>query len=483
MSDPSSSNPGPAARRFRRGGGTPGPARRGHVDDGADRRRRDPPSRGGPRDVHRSTPGSSVPSSPSGDGSNQAGPAADARFVSRSRPSSRCSADADGPLAVRDETWAWALSLRSADGHLGHLVVAADRQPTGPELALLREVAHETGIALMNARTHALERAAVTQLLAVNTALTESVAALERSNAIHHRLARAAFEGGGQQRIADTLHELTGHPVAIEDAYGNLRAWGGPSRPSAYPKDPPRRRAELLRRMERSEHPLRDGDRLVAVSGQGDSCGVLALCDGGVAGPEDVIALEHAARVLEIELVRLQEAVADDSRQRRDLLEELLTRRQRRTRPGERAGSRVRPRADPPCARRGRRSPTRRRRRRGPAPGSGPSSAHHRNGEPARQPRLGGRRAGPRGRSARRGVGALPLRGGARGPRGPLPGRGRRSLHPHGRLPTFLPPGPVGDPDPGGDGCGPSSRRLREPGGLPALQRAEPTSERSRTSS
>ena len=233
--------------------------------------------------------------------------------------------DEDGSIALNDQAWGWALALRTASGHLGHLVVAAGRRPSDPELRLLRAVAHETGIALTNARSHVRERDAVTRLLAVNTELNKSVAALERSNAIHHRLTLAAFEGGGQQRIADTLHELTGHPVAIEDAYGNLRAWAGAAPPVAAPKDPPDRRAELLRRAERSEQPLRDGARLVTVSGHGDRCGLLALCDGGAAGPEDEVALQHAARVLEIELLRQQEAAADDRRQRRELVEELLT--------------------------------------------------------------------------------------------------------------------------------------------------------------
>ena len=42
---------------------------------------------------------------------------------------------------------------------------------------------------------------------------------------IHDRLTRVALEGQGQEGIAQAVHGLTGYPVAIEDRFGNLRAW------------------------------------------------------------------------------------------------------------------------------------------------------------------------------------------------------------------------------------------------------------------
>ncbi len=231
---------------------------------------------------------------------------------------------AGGPIAIGSETWGWAFPLRTVDGLLGHLVVAADAEPSESTQFILRALAQETGIALMNARTHANERANATQLRIVNTALAESVAALERSNAIHDRLARVAFEGQGQRSIAEVLHELTGYSVAVEDAYGNLRAWAGPGCPVPYPKEPRARRTELLRRVELEGTPLREGDQLVAIAGTGDSRGVLVLHDGGDAGPQDRIAFEYGATVLAMELARTQEAADDDARLRRDLVDDLL---------------------------------------------------------------------------------------------------------------------------------------------------------------
>ena len=52
-----------------------------------------------------------------------------------------------------------------------------------------------------------------------------------------------------------TVHEVTGYPVAIEDRFGNLRAWAGPHCPDPYPKDPPARREQMLRRAIREVYP------------------------------------------------------------------------------------------------------------------------------------------------------------------------------------------------------------------------------------
>ena len=64
---------------------------------------------------------------------------------------------------------------------------------------------------------------------------------------IHERLTAVAAAGEGSAGIAQALHDLTGLPVAIEDRYGNLRAWAGPDRPDPYPKPPATTREQLLR--------------------------------------------------------------------------------------------------------------------------------------------------------------------------------------------------------------------------------------------
>ena len=145
----------------------------------------------------------------------------------------------------------------------------AEQEPTASEQFLLRVLAQQTGVALANSRTHSRERAIASELRVTNAALAQTVQALERLTQIHDRFTRVALDGSGQEGIALALHELTGYPVAVEDRYGNLRAWAGPNRPEPYPKDPPARRDQMLRRALREGRPIREGGRLV-VAGVGD---------------------------------------------------------------------------------------------------------------------------------------------------------------------------------------------------------------------
>jgi DNA-binding PucR family transcriptional regulator len=224
-----------------------------------------------------------------------------------------------GRVVFRDEPWAWALPLRGREGHVGYFLVSAAEEPSGPEQFLVRVLAQQTGVALANDRVHAKERAA-------NVALAETVRALQQTTRIHDRFTRVAVAGEGREGIARAVHELTGYPVAVEDRYGNLRAWAGPNRPEPYPKDPAARREQMLRRALRDGRPVREGGRLLAIaSPAADVLGVLALVDPArTAGDQELIALEHGATVLAMELARLRSLAEAELRVRRDLVEELL---------------------------------------------------------------------------------------------------------------------------------------------------------------
>jgi DNA-binding PucR family transcriptional regulator len=232
-----------------------------------------------------------------------------------------------GRLTIPGEFWSWALPVPGSGGAGGYFVVAADEEPTGPEQFLLRVLAQQTGVALANARLHARERATAEELRTANAVLAETVRALEHTTRIHDRVTRVAVAGEGQEGIARAVHELTGYPVAVEDRYGNLRAWAGPNRPDPYPKDPAARREQMLRRALRERRPIREGGRLVAIASPGaDVLGVLALVDpAGAAGERERIALEHGATVLAMELARLRSLAEAELRLRRDLMEELLS--------------------------------------------------------------------------------------------------------------------------------------------------------------
>lgn len=225
-----------------------------------------------------------------------------------------------GRLSLTGRPWCWAYALRGGQGHLGYLVVSSDAPPPPGEQFLLRGLAQEAGIALANARLHASERATA-------EALAATVHKLERSTAIHDRLTRVAVAGEGHEGIARAVHELTGYPVAVEDRFGNLRAWAGPNRPAPYPKEPAARREQMLRRVIREGRPVREGGRLLAVARpRDDVLGVLVLVDpAGTAGEQELVALEHGATVLAMELARLRSLADTELRVRRELVDELLS--------------------------------------------------------------------------------------------------------------------------------------------------------------
>lgn len=82
------------------------------------------------------------------------------------------------------------------------------------------------------------------------------------------------------------MYELTGRSAAIEDRFGNLRAWAGPDRPETYPRADPRRRKRILTRAMAAASPVQDEEQLVSVAVLGGApMGVLVVRDpDGIAG-------------------------------------------------------------------------------------------------------------------------------------------------------------------------------------------------------
>ncbi|MCU1373524.1 MAG: sugar diacid utilization regulator [Actinomycetia bacterium] len=231
-----------------------------------------------------------------------------------------------GPVTVPGASWAWAYPLRSLGGHLGHLVVTADIAPTAKEVFQLQALAQHAATAIANARVHHREQATAGELRTANVTLEATVGALRRSTNIHRRLTDVVVTSGGQQGIADAIHNLTGHPIAVEDRHGHVQAWSGPGGPESYPPLTATARRRLVDRGLRERTPIRAGRRLMAVAAPGANLvGVLVLFDPAeVAGEQEYVALEHGATVLAMELARMQSVAEAELRLGRDLLETLL---------------------------------------------------------------------------------------------------------------------------------------------------------------
>jgi sugar diacid utilization regulator len=232
-----------------------------------------------------------------------------------------------GPVSALDAAWAWAYPLRSIGGPLGHLVVRAAQEPSKDEQFLAQVLAQQTGVAVSNAQLHARERDTAQELAQTNGTLEETVATLRHGMQIHERLTGVAAAGEGAAGIAAALHDLTGLPVAVEDRYGNLSAWAGPGRPACYRKPQAYDQERLLRRLMTAGRSVRDGDRVVALaSPRPGVLGLITLVDPEHrAATTDLMALEHGATVLAVELARLRGLADTELRVRRELVHDLLT--------------------------------------------------------------------------------------------------------------------------------------------------------------
>ena len=232
-----------------------------------------------------------------------------------------------GPVTALDAMWAWAYPLRSIGGRLGYLVARAARVPAAEEQFLVQVLAQQTGVAVSNAKLHGRERDTAQQLARTNETLKETVATLRRGMQIHERLTAVAAGGEGAAGIAEALNGLTGLPVAVEDRYGNLTAWAGPGKPACYPKPSAYDREQLVRRLMTAGRSVRDANRVVALaSPRPGVLGLLALIDPGRrASTTDVMALEHGATVLAVELARLRGLADTELRVGRELVHDLLT--------------------------------------------------------------------------------------------------------------------------------------------------------------
>lgn len=239
----------------------------------------------------------------------------------------------EGPFSVAGYAWGWAFELHNLGRVFGHLVAAAEREPTEQEHFLLTSLVQQTSAALSNAAmyleaTETAERfrALNDERTAVKGRLEVTIADLERQTRTHELLGHASASGG-IAGLVEALYEVTGLGAAAEDQFGNLRAWAGPDGTASPRKPSIGRLAEIRRRITAANgRPIRAGGRLVAWAKPGpDVLGSVSLLDPHHrAGGYEVFALEHASTLLAMELAHQRGVAELELRLRRELLDELL---------------------------------------------------------------------------------------------------------------------------------------------------------------
>lgn len=239
----------------------------------------------------------------------------------------------DGQVEAKDGRWGWAFPLRHRLAINGCLVVSATSAPSKNETQLLTILAQLTGAALAHAAMHdrdsgdaaQLERSNADLKLA-NRELGTTVMRLQRQAQIYEQLTAALAAGTGEQGIVDALSDLTGHSVAVEDRFGNLRCWGGPGLPHPYPKHRAGQRELVLHELAAQNGRARIGGRvLVLVQPRAEILGVLALNDPDDTVTEDnLFALDYGVTVLALELSHQRTVAEIELNLRRDLVDDLL---------------------------------------------------------------------------------------------------------------------------------------------------------------
>ncbi|MFF3364193.1 PucR family transcriptional regulator [Streptomyces misionensis] len=239
----------------------------------------------------------------------------------------------DGPVTVPGRPWGRALGLRGLERLHGYLVVTSRSRPTEAEYSLLVTLVRHTAAALSVAFAHRRQREDALELhrlreecTALQRQLIFVAAELGYQRAVHALMADVAASGGGAEAITRALHGLTGLPALVEDRFGRLRSWTGPSRPEPYPEPDPVRQDEMLHAVAREVGPVRIKDRLITlVRPHGEILGVLALVDArDEADEHTVLALEHAATSLALELAHLRNLAEVELRLHRELVDDLL---------------------------------------------------------------------------------------------------------------------------------------------------------------
>ena len=239
----------------------------------------------------------------------------------------------DGPVTVPGRPWGRALGLRGLEGLHGYLVVTSRSRPTETERSLLAALVRDTAAALSVAFAHRRRREDALELhrlrderTALQRQLISVVAELGYERAVHSLMAGVAASGGGEEAVTRVLHGLTGLPALVEDRFGRLRSWTGPSRPVPYPEPDAVRQDEMLHAVARQAGPVRIRDRLITlIRPHGEILGVLALVDArDEADEHTVLALEHAAASLAPELTHMRNLAEVELRLHRKLVDDLL---------------------------------------------------------------------------------------------------------------------------------------------------------------
>jgi PAS domain S-box-containing protein len=201
----------------------------------------------------------------------------------------------------------WAFPLMSLlGGEPVFLVVTGADSLSAEEVFLLSVLAQLSGTVIARLELIAAERVNSQLVARLNAELESTVATLTKIMEVHRRL-NEIVASAGEAGIAETLHQLTGFAVVIQDEPGRTRATAGEVKDDALTQLPPGQRRELVRRLRIAPRPVYQAPAWLALARpRAGIGGIIALVDPArEAGETELAALEYGATVLSVELARL----------------------------------------------------------------------------------------------------------------------------------------------------------------------------------
>lgn len=195
------------------------------------------------------------------------------------------------------------------------------------EVALLSAFADHAAIALSNARLYEESRSALRRLQEAYATIEGQVEVMERVQLIHESLTHVVLKGGGSREVAQLLVDQLLGAVTVYDGAGSVTAmcaYEGLASPLERPSPDPVEQARHSGRWATTTDSSGLWHSAAAIQAGDTHLGAVLLTRSDEPGALDVRALERAAQILGL-LILKESAVAEaEERVRGELLSELI---------------------------------------------------------------------------------------------------------------------------------------------------------------
>ncbi len=259
--------------------------------------------------------------------------------------------DDEADMAARAEGMRWAIAAPLQVGSRAMGILYAWRrndQPFGStEEELLSQLSNQAAIAIEKAELYAREKRTVTELTRLNTVIASQRAVLERSVEVHKKLTHLVLASRGIGAITETLSNLIQSPVMVKDQFHRLLAHSCGDRPvdpfweetvksgqsPAIVRETPALKIPF-EVMDRDQCPVRienhpglglEKPRLITpIVVDREILGYISVLENQSLEEVDQVAVEHAATVCALEMLKQKTALEAEYRVKSDFLSDLV---------------------------------------------------------------------------------------------------------------------------------------------------------------